>query len=107
MKNVKNKVFESLFAALILLIMLTLKIVGLSVTSLLTHTSSVVERDLVPRVTTAHITSIGVGTILIASTYTQSTFIYVCVMGSYITHTKLNYFEQFYQCLTHTHSVVG
>ena len=48
----------------------------------LTHTSSVVGRDLVSKVATAHIASIGVGTILIASTYTQSTFISVCVVRS-------------------------
>ena len=44
----------------------------------LTHTSSVVGRDLESKVTTAHIASIGVDTNLIASTYTQSTFINVC-----------------------------
>ena len=46
----------------------------------LTHTNPVVGRDLVSKVATAHIASIGVGTILIASTYTQSTFINVCVV---------------------------
>ena len=46
----------------------------------LTHTSPVVGRDLISNITTAHIVSIGVGTILIASTYTQGTFIYVCVV---------------------------
>ena len=45
-----------------------------------THTSPVVGRDLVSKVATAHIASIVVGTILIASTYTQSTFINVCVV---------------------------
>ena len=50
--------------------------------SSLTHTSSVVRRDLISNIATAHIASIGVGTILIASIYTQSTFIYVCVVGS-------------------------
>ena len=48
----------------------------------LTHTSPVVGRDLVSKVATTHIASIGVGTILIASMNTQSTFIYVCVVGS-------------------------
>ena len=36
----------------------------------LTHTSPVVGRDLISNITTAHIASIGVGTMLIASTYT-------------------------------------
>ena len=44
----------------------------------LTHASSVVGRDLVSKETTAHVASNGVGTNLIASTYTLSTFIYVC-----------------------------
>ena len=44
----------------------------------LTHASSVVGRDLESKETTAHIASNGVGTNLIASTYTLSTFIYVC-----------------------------
>ena len=48
----------------------------------LTHTSPVVGRDLISNIATAHIASIGVGTILTASTYTQSTFISVCVVGS-------------------------
>ena len=44
----------------------------------LTHTSSVVGRNLVSNVTTTHVASNGVGTNLTASTYTQSTFVYVC-----------------------------
>ena len=59
-----------------------------------THTSPVVGRDLVSKVATAHIASIGVGTILIASTYTQSTFINVCAVGSCIyetTHVHVKY----------------
>ena len=44
----------------------------------LTHASSVVGRYLVSKVTTAHIASNGVGTNLIASTYTESTLIAVC-----------------------------
>ena len=48
----------------------------------LTHTSPVVGRVLISNITTAHIASIGVGTMLIASTYTRSTFISVCVVGS-------------------------
>ena len=47
---------------------------------LLTHTCSVVGGDLVSIVATAHIASIRVGTILIASMNTQSTFIYICVV---------------------------
>ena len=47
----------------------------------LTHASSAVGRDLESKVTTAHIASNGVGANLIASTYTQSTFIAVCVVG--------------------------
>ena len=79
----------------------------------LTHTSSVVGRDLVSKVATAHIASIGVGTILTASTYTQSTFIYVCVVGSCppITNTcnyVLNDIDAAMVCLlTHTNSAVG
>ena len=79
----------------------------------LTHTCSVVGRDLVSNIATAHIASIGVGTILIASTYTQSTFIYVCVVGSCppITNTcnyVLNDIDAAMVCLlTHTSSVVG
>ena len=57
--------------------------------SLLTHTSTVIGRDLVSNVATAHITSIGVGTILIASTYTPSTFIYICIAGNYGKETEL------------------
>ena len=62
--------------------MLTFKGAGLSMKYLLTHTCFVVGRDLVSKVTSAHIASIVVGTILITSTNTQSTFIYVCVVGS-------------------------
>ena len=53
----------------------------------LTHTSPVVGRDMISNIATAHIASIGVGTILIASTYTQSTFINVCAVGSCIYET--------------------
>ena len=51
-----------------------------------THTRSIVGRDLVSKVATAHIASIGVGTILIASMNTQSTFIYVCVVYKLFSH---------------------
>ena len=47
----------------------------------LTHASSAVGRDLESKVTTAHIASNGVGANLTASTYTQSTFIIICVVG--------------------------
>ena len=52
------------------------------ITYSLTHTRSVVGRDFVSKVTIAHIASIGVGTILIASTYTQSTVINICMFTS-------------------------
>ena len=68
---------------------------------LLTHTCSVVGGDLISYIATAHIAFIGVGTILIASTYTQSTFIYVCVVGNcgyYI--NSFNHSLPF--CLSHT-----
>ena len=45
----------------------------------LTHTRSAVERDLVSKVATTHITSNDIVANLIASTYTQSTVIYICM----------------------------
>ena len=79
--------------------------------SLLTHTNSAVGRDLIPNITTAHVASNGVGTILIASTYTQSTFIYVCVMGGCPPITNnymLNDIDAAMVCsLTHTSPIVG
>ena len=78
----------------------------------LTHTSSVVGRDLVSKVATAHIAFNGVGTILIASTYTQSTFImHICVMGGCPPITNnymLNDIDAAMVCsLTHTSPIVG
>ena len=53
----------------------------------LTSTSSIVRIQLVSKVATTHKASIGDVTILIASTYTKSTCIHLCLRGeSYAFH---------------------